>query len=124
MQVNLYCETVFNFSQGIGLPVVILNACKFLGMCLVNKLWNEFLGWIKTFEKYYTAQVRNILNSMVTKLKQYEKMRFIYAEMSFFSRWWEDISETTKDDVKQYVFVRTTFCVIPSLQLPARLPTV
>ena len=59
------------------------------------------LGWIKTFERYYLDQTRHILDNMIDKLEAYPKMRFIYAEMSFFSLWWNDISQSKKERVKR-----------------------
>jgi alpha-mannosidase II len=58
-------------------------------------------GWLKTFERYYLDQTRHILDNMVDKLEQYPKMRFIYAEISFFSIWWGDISNAKKERVKK-----------------------
>lgn len=58
-------------------------------------------GWIKTYADYYKDQVRYILNNMVTKLETFPRMRFIYAEMSFFSIWWAEINEATRSKVKQ-----------------------
>ncbi len=59
------------------------------------------LGWLKTFERYYTDQTRHILNNMVERLEFYPKMRFIYAEMSFFSMWWNEIDSKMKERVKK-----------------------
>jgi len=41
---------------------------------------------------------------MVEKLEQYPQMRFIYAEMSFFSLWWSQIDPTLRKRVKKLVF--------------------
>jgi len=60
-------------------------------------------GWIKTFERYFEEQTRNILNLMVEKLEQYPQMRFIYAEMSFFSLWWTQIDLSMRQRVKRSV---------------------
>jgi len=38
---------------------------------------------------------------MVEKLEQYPKMRFIYAEMSFFSMWWGLIDIGMRERVKK-----------------------
>ena len=60
------------------------------------------LGWLKTYERYYFDQVRHILNNMVDKLEQYPQMRFIYAEVSFFSMWWSEIDDNRKQRVRKY----------------------
>lgn len=58
-------------------------------------------GWLKTFEQYYEDQTRHILNLMVKKLEAYPNMRFIYAEMSFFSLWWSKIDDAMRLRVKR-----------------------
>jgi len=58
-------------------------------------------GWLKTFEKYYTDQTRAILNGMVDALERHPQMRFIYAEMSFFSMFWDEINQDKRLRVKK-----------------------
>ena len=58
-------------------------------------------GWIKTFERYYSDQTRHIFDNMVDKLEAYPKMKFVYAEMSFFSLWWKDLPEGKREKVKK-----------------------
>ena len=58
-------------------------------------------GWIKTFENYYRSQTKQILDNMVVKLKQYPKMKFIWAEISFFAMWWNEQTAETQNSVKQ-----------------------
>ncbi|CAD5114521.1 DgyrCDS3645 [Dimorphilus gyrociliatus] len=60
-------------------------------------------GWIKTFDRYFQDQTRHILDNMVQKLEQHSKMTFIYAEMSFFSTWWSQQNDATKEKVKRFL---------------------
>uniref|UniRef100_A0AAF5PSH8 Alpha-mannosidase n=3 Tax=Wuchereria bancrofti TaxID=6293 RepID=A0AAF5PSH8_WUCBA len=57
-------------------------------------------GWIRTFEEYYEIHTRNILNNMLNYLQKMDEMRFVYAEMSFFERWWTEIDEEKRKLVK------------------------
>ncbi|XP_015928617.1 alpha-mannosidase 2 isoform X2 [Parasteatoda tepidariorum] len=58
-------------------------------------------GWIKTFEKYFKDQTQHILNNMVQKMKDDKRRKFIWAEISFFSVWWEKVDKNTQSIVKK-----------------------
>lgn len=60
-------------------------------------------GWVKTLDTYFNDQVRGILDNMVIKLEAYPKMKFMYAEMSFFSMWWNQIDQYKKNKVKKLI---------------------
>ena len=61
----------------------------------------NLLGWLKTFEKYFSDQTQHILDNMVRKLPEDPRRRFIYAEISFFSLWWENQPEDIRTQVKK-----------------------
>ena len=56
-------------------------------------------GWLETVDDYYNQKVKNILNNMVRKLHLYEDMTFIWAEIVFFSRWYEELNAIQRDQV-------------------------
>ena len=61
-------------------------------------------GWVKTFEDYYRQQTKHVFDLMVQKLEQYPKGKFMYAEISFFSKWWNEIDAATRDKMKRFVW--------------------
>lgn len=60
-------------------------------------------GWIKTFDEYYNTETKHILNNFVPKLEQNPKYKFMFSEISYFSRWWSEIGDDLKQRVKRLI---------------------
>ena len=58
-------------------------------------------GYGKTFEDYYNTDVHSIINSVLQALVQDKNKTFVWEEVSFLSRWWQDASEDQKSQMKQ-----------------------
>ncbi|QQP56042.1 Alpha-mannosidase, partial [Caligus rogercresseyi] len=65
---------------------------------------HDDVGWLKTVDQYYYGSrksfdpsgVQYILDSVVEALEEDSNRRFIYVEMAFFWRWWEDQSKAMR----------------------------
>uniref|UniRef100_A0A4W5PF09 Alpha-mannosidase n=1 Tax=Hucho hucho TaxID=62062 RepID=A0A4W5PF09_9TELE len=63
-------------------------------------------GWLKTFDDYYRDQTQHILNNMVVKLHENSRWKMIWSEISYFSKWWDNIDDQKRDAVKRYLVER------------------
>lgn len=59
-------------------------------------------GYTKTFEDYFTGEVKSILDTVVEALAADSQKRFVWEEVSFLSRWWKQASDQQKDAVKKF----------------------
>ncbi|KAK6626758.1 hypothetical protein RUM44_009235 [Polyplax serrata] len=82
---------------GFNFPFTARN--EWLNIHLVPHSHDD-VGWLKTPEDYYDTTVRYILDNIVFELKKNALRRFVYAEIYFFSKWWDDQKDETKEDVK------------------------
>lgn len=57
-------------------------------------------GWIRTIEEYYKTQTKHILDNMLEKLGEDHRRKFIWAEVSFFAMWWNELDEENRKKVK------------------------
>uniref|UniRef100_A0A8D2NFB1 mannosyl-oligosaccharide 1,3-1,6-alpha-mannosidase n=1 Tax=Zonotrichia albicollis TaxID=44394 RepID=A0A8D2NFB1_ZONAL len=60
-------------------------------------------GWLKTFDDYFRDQTQHILNNMVLKLQEDNRRKFIWSEVSYFSKWWDGIDSQKRDAVKRLI---------------------
>ncbi|KAF5753052.1 hypothetical protein HS088_TW01G00970 [Tripterygium wilfordii] len=73
---------------------------------------HDDVGWLKTIDQYYVgsnnsiqgACVENVLDSVVEALLRDPSRKFVFAEMAFFQRWWEEQSPEIQEQVKKLVY--------------------
>ncbi|XP_033744944.1 lysosomal alpha-mannosidase-like isoform X2 [Pecten maximus] len=72
---------------------------------------HDDVGWLKTVDQYYygdlnsiqTAGVQYILDSVIPELLRDPSKRFIYVEVAFFARWWQQQNNETRESVRDLV---------------------
>lgn len=64
---------------------------------------HDDVGWLHTVDNYYHMWIREIITSAVNNLMQNENRKFIYVETAFFSMWWDEQTELTKEYVRRLV---------------------
>ncbi|CAF1220890.1 unnamed protein product [Rotaria sordida] len=58
-------------------------------------------SWLNTYEQYFAYSARRILNTMITMLDKNSKYKFIWAEMSFLSLWWDQATYDQRQLLKK-----------------------
>jgi len=84
------------------------------------------IGWLKKIDEYYYGTRRDvqggggvqyILDDIVSELHRDPKKKFIYVEIGFFKRWWNEQDDDTKNLVKtligngQLQFINGGYCM-------------
>jgi lysosomal alpha-mannosidase len=72
---------------------------------------HDDVGWLKTVDQYYygsntsqqRASVQYILDSVVDELIRDSSKRFVYVEIAFFWRWWNEQNDNVKQSVRLLV---------------------
>ncbi len=62
-----------------------------------------YLGWLHTFEQYFDQATRHIIDTVITILDTNKKYKFIWAEMSFLSLWWDQASSDKRQLLKKVI---------------------
>jgi alpha-mannosidase II len=65
-----------------------------------------FLGWLNTYEEYFIHATKDILDTMIKILDQNSKYKFIWAEMSFLSLWWDQAEFNQRKTLKKLIHNR------------------
>jgi alpha-mannosidase len=60
-------------------------------------------GWLNTFEGYYLQEVKTILDSILRELQNNPIRKFVWSETSYFHRWYETQSQSSKSTFKRLV---------------------
>lgn len=72
---------------------------------------HDDVGWLKTVDEYFyganksiqDAAVQYILDTVITELQKNPNRTFIYVEMAFFKRWWDQQDDDVRKIVKSLV---------------------
>ncbi|CAF1386287.1 unnamed protein product [Adineta steineri] len=111
---------LFIVTQSLAAPYKSSNTCGYdscnlgkpdkLNVHIVPHTHDD-VGWLKTVDQYYYGSrreickpgVQYILDSVIAALVDNPDRRFIYVEMAFFWRWWNQQTEDMHNTVKQLV---------------------
>ncbi|XP_063677322.1 lysosomal alpha-mannosidase-like isoform X2 [Bolinopsis microptera] len=86
---------------------------------------HDDVGWLKTVDQYYYGSkddiykggVQYIIDTVIEQLVKDPKKKFIYVEIAFFKRWWEEQDKETRQQVRNLVkggqleFINAGYCM-------------
>lgn len=58
-------------------------------------------GYRKTFDAYFTQEVKSILDTVLEALQDDPQKRFVWEEVSYISLWWQQASRDQKEAMKK-----------------------
>ncbi|XP_055875699.1 lysosomal alpha-mannosidase-like isoform X2 [Biomphalaria glabrata] len=64
---------------------------------------HDDVGWLMTVDQYYYKEVQFILDGVIPELAADPNKRFIYVEIAFFSRWFNEQNDATRHLVQKLV---------------------
>ncbi|CAF3651802.1 unnamed protein product [Rotaria sp. Silwood1] len=97
-------------SNGCGYAACNLGDPTKLNVHIVSHTHDD-VGWLKTVDQYYYgsrnniqhAGVQYILDSVICALDENADRRFIYVEIAFFWRWWNEQTDAMRNKVRGFV---------------------
>ena len=61
-------------------------------------------GWLKTYDNYFSAEVKVIFKSVFAQLKTDEQYTYTLGDIAFFKRYWQDVAnQEERDQIKKFV---------------------
>jgi len=121
-KVNTLLNDADNFLNLKG-PIINVNA-DLLNIHLIPHTHDD-IGYIKTLDQYFydgakeinIEGVQYILDAIFPYLDNDRSKKFIYVEIGFFKRWWDEQNDATKSLVKrlltskQFQFINGGYCM-------------
>ncbi|XP_062614483.1 alpha-mannosidase 2x-like [Saccostrea cucullata] len=60
-------------------------------------------GWLYTFEEYFASYANRTLSLITDQLTRNSAWRFVWSEVCWLERWWENASQKQKNDMKRLI---------------------
>lgn len=83
--------------------MIRVNFCGWLNNLILINFFFDILGWLQTFEQYFTGFTKGILDSAVDRLPHLPDMTFIWTEISFLALWFETATLEQKNIFRDLV---------------------
>jgi hypothetical protein len=81
---------------------ILLPSLAFLALPPIS-WFGTFLIVPRCIHRYYTKWTRGIITTVVNKLADDPSRRFIWEEISFFERWWQEQDQLMQHKVRKFV---------------------